>query len=33
MIQFIVGLIVGIVMTLFAIAIWSVTEEEDGDRK
>lgn len=33
MLQFIVGLIVGIVLTIFAIGIWFVFEEEDGGRK
>ena len=31
MIQFIVGLIVGIVLTVFAIGVWAVLE--DGDDK
>jgi hypothetical protein len=32
-IQFIVGLIVGIVLTVFAIGVWAVLENEDGDHK
>ena len=31
MLQFIVGLIVGVVLTIFAIGIWAVLEDEDGD--
>lgn len=33
MIQFLVGLIVGIVLTVFAISVWAVLEDEDGDHK
>ena len=33
MVQFIVGLIVGVGLTLLAIAIWAVFDEEGGGRK
>ena len=33
MLQFIVGLVAGIVLTVFAISVWAVFEEEDGDDK
>lgn len=33
MILFIVGLIVGIILTVFAIGIWAVFEDEDGGNK
>ena len=31
MIQFIIGLIVGIVLTIFAISVWAVFEDGDDD--
>jgi len=32
-IQFIIGLIVGIVLTIAAICAWAVFDDEDGDKR